>query len=717
MNKLQAVISLLVGVCLSVTFANHVTPFLEWSSVELLLLGLYFVAIFSGVAYGLIFRLSWCWLSNHSQQEKLVLGIVSFLIGTGLIAVIPIHIPIPPLFSDLHTLEIVATGQKNSLSLGSEVWVTEIQQGDGYPIAIDELDLIGEWELRDGIPISYQSQPASLKWNGRITYDLEITLLSHPWSGVVELIWDGQVQKIDLYSESSSAKHVTFIDRNMASSRIYIWGGLLFNYAVSLSTITFIVLAWLITRPVRVITEVIPVSRWAWLYYALPMIAVWSIWLLAFWPGLMSPDSIVQWAQMVSGNYNDWHPVFHTLTNWLITRLWFSPAAVALAQIFALSIVVGIGLMRLQAFGLSRKFCWAIAFLFALSPANGVLSITLWKDIPYAIAMLALTLIILEIIESDGQWLNRPFRWVLFGIIIAFVSLYRHGGQIIGFGTLLFVILSYRPLIRPLILSLMVGLTIWLAVKIPIYHILDVQTVKPPIVEMAVLRHVSAHVLNNTQFTTEDWAFLSEFRLDNHWPYNCYTQFLLFRDGNFNWKALEQPAVQERLIQIWWHLFLKKPSISANYMICNSSIVWRITSPGYDYFSPIYLGSNHEVLTITENQLGLEYQPILPSIAPFLMKIYLNSIKVKYSWFLWRPVFYLYLLLFSISIAIVRVKEYRYFLIAIPVLFNSAIIMVLTPAQDVRYQYPIYIVGLLMSIYLLNCSSKKDIESKPAPNI
>ena len=54
--------------------------------------------------------------------------------------------------------------------------------------------------------------------------------------------------------------------------------------------------------------------------YTLPMVAVWGIYLLTFFPGMMSPDSNVQWGQILSGQFNDAHPVFHTLSMWLVTQ-------------------------------------------------------------------------------------------------------------------------------------------------------------------------------------------------------------------------------------------------------------------------------------------------------------------------------------------------------------------------------------------------------------
>ena len=94
-------------------------------------------------------------------------------------------------------------------------------------------------------------------------------------------------------------------------------------------------------------------ARWAWLGYGLPLLLAGAGYLAVFPPALMSNDSLGQWSQMLSGTYSDVAPAFHTMTNWLITRIWFSPAAVAWTQLLATSLVVAWTLKRLRQWGLS----------------------------------------------------------------------------------------------------------------------------------------------------------------------------------------------------------------------------------------------------------------------------------------------------------------------------------------------------------------------------
>src|SRR5262249_15219719 len=137
-------------------------------------------------------------------------------------------------------------------------------------------------------------------------------------------------------------------------------------------------------------------SGGSWLGYALCCAAAWIGYLLLFWPGLLNADSFDQWQQMETGVWVEHHPVFHTVCNWLLTRGWHSPAAVALAQILVLSAAVGWGLAGMRAAGLPAWLAALTCGFLALTPANGTMVIFLTKDTPFAIALLVLTLLVLR---------------------------------------------------------------------------------------------------------------------------------------------------------------------------------------------------------------------------------------------------------------------------------------------------------------------------------
>lgn len=164
------------------------------------------------------------------------------------------------------------------------------------------------------------------------------------------------------------------------------------------------------------------------LKYSFLMIVIWSLWLLVFWPGIMSNDSIDQWTQITTGKFVDIHPVFHTLFLWFLTRVYFSPATIAIVQILILSLLSGGILYYFEKLGSPKIILWGISFFMAVSPVNAEMVITLWKDIPYSTALLGLTFIFLIIVYSNGNWLYQNKNLLLLGITTLLVFLFRHNG-------------------------------------------------------------------------------------------------------------------------------------------------------------------------------------------------------------------------------------------------------------------------------------------------
>jgi hypothetical protein len=150
-------------------------------------------------------------------------------------------------------------------------------------------------------------------------------------------------------------------------------------------------------------------SLWKLFVYALTTcIAVWACYGYMFYPGLISADFHVQWHEMAGRiPYSDWHPVFYGLLVWAVTRLWYSPAAVILAQGLGFALLVGMAATKLE------RICspWLVILLmvlfYALFPLFGFYTVSLWKDIVYAILLFWLTLIVLEIVITDGAALVR----------------------------------------------------------------------------------------------------------------------------------------------------------------------------------------------------------------------------------------------------------------------------------------------------------------------
>ncbi|MEW6253080.1 MAG: DUF6020 family protein, partial [Planctomycetota bacterium] len=451
--------------------------------------------------------------------------------------------------------------------------------------------------------------------------------------------------------------------------------------------------------------------RFGW-PYALCMAVIWILTLLAFWPGLISPDSVEQWRQFIRWDLDDSHPAFHTLTYWLITRAWLSPAAPALVQVLLLALTAGWGVARMQAHGLSPRLAWLVTVAFALSPVNNALVVTLWKDVLFTVAVLAFTLCILEIVATNGAWLQRRGSPLALGLIAAAVILYRHNGLPVAFGSLLLLLAVYWRMWRRLVLSLGLTAAVWLAVcgspSIGTHwSLFRAAHVKPPPLPGwlgLVLHHTAAHVHADTPLLDSERALLDALRPCGEWPYDPYC---------VNWLVYDERLRSDRLSQrrhevaaLAWKLDRRRPLVALRHLWNSSKLVWRIAHPQDSWIS-LSLGyfDGTRVVTVTDMpaaaEFGLVADPQLPALGRRLAGWISASQHPDNLWFWWRPALYLYVAVAGALIAAARARDARYVLVIAPLVMNSLMIAVLAPAQDFRYQYPAYVVGLLLGPFLL----------------
>ncbi|MEI7990481.1 MAG: hypothetical protein WCI88_15715, partial [Chloroflexota bacterium] len=398
-------------------------------------------------------------------------------------------------------------------------------------------------------------------------------------------------------------------------------------------------------------------SRWAFIYYALPMVVIWTIYLLTFFPGILSSDSINQWNQVLTTKFNDYHPVFHTLNIWILSRIWLTPAVMIIVQLTALALVIGWGLQSFRQLGSPLWSVWLISILCALCPINGIMAITLWKDIPYTIAILGLSIILLKIISTNGKWLCSYRSSVILGIVAALIPLYRHEGIVISIIIIPLLYILYLPYWQKITISLLVALVIFGTIKGPLYEVLKVQrsTVSDKTFMTKQLYFIAAHISAGTPVTPDEMNMLNKIRpTDNGWNiYDCTTVKTVIY--GLNWSIAD--SYKEQINQLFWKLTLSNPSVDINHILCYTTIIWRIQPTEDGRFAyPMY---NPEDINTR-----LQDQSLLPMLQYSLAR-YTQMFNDIFS-ILGRPSFQLYLLIIATCIASIRNKNAKYMLLVLP---------------------------------------------------
>ncbi|QSQ25079.1 DUF2029 domain-containing protein [Pyxidicoccus parkwayensis] len=625
------------------------------------------------------------------KQRWAWLGTCGLVAGILLVA-LPLHYRPPPVRL---ALTVTATGERNPSSLGSEVWVLELLGEDGTPLPMQkDWHPDAAWELRDGKHwLAQGSRPARLEWEGLVSERLVLKLVSHPYSGIVEYSWNGQTTRVDLFAAQGGQRDVTLPVSHADRGAGAILRQVAF-YAAHALVLGFLLLAmglWLEhLAPPRGLS-VSP--RWAALVTALPVMAVAGMWLLAVFPGMMSSDSTSQWTDALSGNMDEAHPLFHTFTIRLLQKVWESPAMVALAQILALGAVLAWAGASLARAGSPRWVIVLTGALMALAPINGTLVVTLWKDIPFSICVLALCVLAFRTAtRTDGRW-GIPF-WAGLVALGTMTLLFRHNGPPAVAGAFLALAVLKRSHYKALAVAFVATFLLASGTRAALKRTYQIR----PFVEgMTLVGFLGAHVANGTPLEPGERALLEEIHpMDDKWHYWCASNVPTIWDGRFSMDALSIHS--KELLPLLIRLTRRDPEPILSHVVCSSSVLWKL-SQGTDHLNgpTIWLRPDGEVGTIEPNEKVLRTEPVLPALGSTLLHWTVRTLEPDLSWLIWRPALPLYLLLLSCALACVRSRNWRFAWVSLPIVLHTVALGALIPSPDVRYQYPVFLVALMFA--------------------
>lgn len=218
-------------------------------------------------------------------------------------------------------------------------------------------------------------------------------------------------------------------------------------------------------------------NRLDWRVFALAFVIALGIFGCTFaacYPGGVNYDGSNQWHQVHSGEYNNWHPLFHTLMIWLITRVVDSYSFALLVQM-----VVFAGLMAwltaaLHRAGVPAWLAVAVHTLVAASlPVRNTL-MYLGKDSAMTIGVLVLSIQAVQILYTRGEWLRKPVHAVCLGLALAYTTLLRVNALFFTLPFALCVFFAYRPLRKKVLASAAVMALVIALVQGPVFGSLDV---------------------------------------------------------------------------------------------------------------------------------------------------------------------------------------------------------------------------------------------------
>lgn len=475
-----------------------------------------------------------------------------------------------------------------------------------------------------------------------------------------------------LFSIKGSQEYL--IDNALLTKTVVYCGTFLFFYSIVL-----VVISVLLQMKIRVVDT--QVSRLNILYYAVPSLLVWLLYFIAFYPATMTPDSLNQWEQAHNGEFNDWHPLVYTWLIMFLTQIWDSPAIVSLTQILILALIFGYIAYRFERFGVNKKLLWVIAIVFAVSPINGIFSITIWKDVLYGGFLLLFTMLIVNILLTQGKWLESYIHIVIFLLCSLGISFMRHNGYPVFILTLVMLLFFYRKQFKPLLLGLIVTIAIHSIITGPVFKALDVIPSEPNEALSIPTQQIATIIINDGYLTDEqkeyfDRIFPIELWKERFHPYN--TNAIKFSREEYDRDFIFDDFTT--YLKNWLQICLQNPGLAIDAFFTHTSLVWQINEPeepGYTdtYVTNIYYGNDQGLVNTVKS----------PTITKVIGK-YLTTTKELLSPILYRPATHLFVIALFTFVACLR-NNYKALFVSVPIWLNTAAVWVAMPAQDFRYLF------------------------------
>ena len=199
------------------------------------------------------------------------------------------------------------------------------------------------------------------------------------------------------------------------------------------------------------------------------------------YPGHLTPDSMYQVQQGFEGVYINDNPFWHTFAIRGILSLGYgffgtpngAVAFFSVVQLLLLAACMAYALVTLYQAG-APKWCMAVCLaVYALSPYNIAMSITMWKDVPFSAAAMVLAVSLYRILAGVGkkQW-HSYLLFALSGLVLCL-------SRTTGIPTMILSGLVFLPVLlrrnRKLLCILAVVLAVCLVLTGPVQTALNVQ--------------------------------------------------------------------------------------------------------------------------------------------------------------------------------------------------------------------------------------------------
>lgn len=416
------------------------------------------------------------------------------------------------------------------------------------------------------------------------------------------------------------------------------------------------------------------------------------VWFAALRPGLMSGDSLSVWEQANQGHWTDLHAPVYTAAMWVSARLSHDPSLLALAQsVFLAAGIVAVA-RAAHRLGAPLPAVVAATAVVAASPMVGSFSMSLWKDVPYAAAVLfvgarVMDLTSLRLVGIPGRG-SAVIRSLALWLIV--VSALRQNGILLALVLVVVLVIVLSEHRRSLALAGVAVVGCLLVAKVAVYPALGVTRADTHAALATFMHDIAAGIrVAPGRFESDDRRLLEAVAPVATWReesarFGCTSANWQFLPA-FRWESVEGRA--DDYIRLWLEVVTEQPGRVLANRLCAGSIAWRPDTVG-----TVYTVSRG----IDPNPFGLETTPLDARLDDLAVDVLDAADRPSVQWFLWRGPTWIYAAYGALGLAAFRRRQPALVLAGLPLVALQLSVLPVSPAQDARYMFAGTMLGLLL---------------------
>ena len=462
--------------------------------------------------------------------------------------------------------------------------------------------------------------------------------------------------------------------------------------------------------------------------------AIYLLWWAAFFPGLMSYDSITYTWEVTTNHWIDDHSILYDSLLWLSLQTTGDVWLLTLLQTVAVSAVLAYTCVALRDLGVRGRWSALAALCVAALPSTGTLTEYVWKDAAFGISALlafaALAKLVARRLKGRERVRDRSF-YVNLGLLeLGFIgiALFRNSSVDAVIAAVPLLILGLRSM-RLWITTLVAGTTVlYLALNFLVYPAVGITM--PTVDNYYAMNYADIAVAYGeypSSFTKADKAVMEKVAPLKSWggrAANCW-------DVDWTMAELNRPeaaALNDQLMKIWFEVLKRSPQIVAQAHLCRSQIAWGIfpgpaamqanTQIAWPAIAPELFGqaAPGNRMAHSKYRSVLHTRPLSDTLHKIGYWLYLLSMAPQTQWLLWRGAFWCYTT-YGVVLAIARRRRKA----GVPLLALAGMtfglqlaVIAANPAALARYMLPSMVIGI-MTVPLISLLRKPAAPLLPVP--